>query len=103
MLKIKSLALTTAFVLLLQGLYAQYEGQVDFDPADVNTMQTDGWDLTRHGNGYWQTLFANKAPSHCHTRRQGCGKYRNPRYPAAGTYGHLQHYAHAARTNPRGT
>ena len=45
MLKIKTLALTTAFVLLLQGLYAQYEGQVDFDPADVNTTQTDGWDL----------------------------------------------------------
>lgn len=45
MLKIKSLALTAALVLLMQGLFAQYTGQVNFTTADVNTTQTDGWDL----------------------------------------------------------
>jgi len=41
----KFLAVFSIMMLLLQGLYAQYEGQVDINPADVNTEQTDGWDI----------------------------------------------------------
>ncbi len=32
-------------MLMLQGLFAQYTGQVEFNPADVNVEQTDGWDV----------------------------------------------------------
>jgi len=32
-------------MLMLHGLFAQYTGQVNYNPADVNTTQTDGWDL----------------------------------------------------------
>jgi len=45
MRKTKTLALTTAFLLLFQGLYAQYTGQVNYSLTDVNTTQTDGWDV----------------------------------------------------------
>lgn len=47
MKKLKFLAVFSIMMLMLQGLYAQYTGQVYFDPADVNTSQTDGWDIAK--------------------------------------------------------
>jgi len=38
-----------------QGLYAQYEGQVDMNPADVNVEQTDGWDIATIPGCYMET------------------------------------------------
>lgn len=46
MRKINTVALTTVFLLLLQGLYAQYTGQVNFTMSDVSTTQSDGWDVS---------------------------------------------------------
>lgn len=44
MLKFKTIALTAVFMLFMHGLYAQYVGQVNMNPADVTTSQTDGYD-----------------------------------------------------------
>lgn len=49
------LAVFGIMVLMLQGLYAQYQGQVDFDPADVNLEQTDGWDVATITGCYMET------------------------------------------------
>ena len=43
--KFKFLATLSMTLLLLQGLYAQYTGQQNFSLAEVNTTQTDGWDI----------------------------------------------------------
>ncbi|MBM3434977.1 MAG: hypothetical protein FJY07_02035, partial [Bacteroidetes bacterium] len=43
--KFKFQAVFCIMMLTLHGLYAQFTGQVDFDPADVNIEQTDGWDV----------------------------------------------------------
>ncbi|NCA86888.1 MAG: hypothetical protein EOM83_15195, partial [Clostridia bacterium] len=45
----KNLKLLVAFsilAMLIPGLYAQYIGQVNFTLTDVNTTQTDGWDVS---------------------------------------------------------
>jgi hypothetical protein len=39
-------AVTLSFMMLaLQGLNAQYTGQVNFSPADVNIEQANGWHI----------------------------------------------------------
>lgn len=45
MKKFKFTAVFIIMMLILQGLFAQYTGQVNYTLGDVNTSQTDGWDL----------------------------------------------------------
>ena len=51
----KFIAVFGTLLLMLQGLYAQYDGQVNFNPADVNVEQTDGWDIATIPACYMET------------------------------------------------
>jgi hypothetical protein len=53
--KLKFLTALSITMLMLQGLFAQYDGQVDFNPAEVNTEQTDGWDIATITDCYMET------------------------------------------------
>jgi len=55
MKKFRFLAVFSIAVLMLQGLYAQYEGQENFDPSDVTFEQTDGWDVATITGCYMET------------------------------------------------
>jgi hypothetical protein len=55
MQNLKFLAAFSILMLMLPGLYAQYEGQVNFNPADVNVEQTDGWDIVTISACYMET------------------------------------------------
>ncbi len=53
--KFKFMAVLSIMMLMLHGLYAQYTGQVDFIPADVNFEQTEGWDVATIDGCYMET------------------------------------------------
>jgi len=55
MKKFKFPAVFGIAMLILQGLFAQYTGQVTFNPAEVNTTQTDGWDIATIPGCYMET------------------------------------------------
>ena len=55
MQNLKFLAAFGIMMLTLHGLYAQYVGQVNIDPADVNVEQSDGWDIATIPACYMET------------------------------------------------
>ena len=55
MQNLKFMAAFSILMLMLPGLHAQYEGQVNFNPADVNVEQTDGWDVATILDCYMET------------------------------------------------
>ena len=42
-------------MLMMQGLFAQYQGQLDFSTADVSVEQTDGWEVVTLPGCYMET------------------------------------------------
>ena len=53
--KMKLMAISCIMLLMLPGLYAQYQGQVDYYLADVNLEQSDGWDVATIDDCYMET------------------------------------------------
>ena len=43
--KLKLIAIIILIMIVLPGLKAQYVGELNYNPADVNVEQTDGWDV----------------------------------------------------------